>query len=240
MELVLTIIAGLGVLLFLIGYLAFVMAGFRHHFVTGIIAALPVLNIVTVPALWHRTSKRLMLSVLGLIIVAISWFLGADTKIKKLLFKTANNNSQVIMSKNNGMRFPSAQNDSLASQGNMTELSKTATGTVATHRAKEQTSSMTPFANQQRFIDESNMQMLPAEALYRLSFEPVPVDRISTLNGRIIEITLNTHKVYEGKVTNVSNSSVLLLSGNSISIENEFPIANIKQLRLMVKKGIDK
>jgi len=64
MELAFTIIAGLGALLILFSYLGFVFAGFRHHFVTGIISALPVLNIVTVPALWPKARKKIIISFL--------------------------------------------------------------------------------------------------------------------------------------------------------------------------------
>ena len=83
MELAFTILAGLGAFLILIGYLGFVFAGFRHHFVTGIISALPVLNIVTVPALWPKAGRKVVTSILGIIIVLASWFLGANTGIPK-------------------------------------------------------------------------------------------------------------------------------------------------------------
>lgn len=85
MELGLTILAGLGALLFLIGYLGFVFVGFKHHFVTGLISALPVFNIVTVPALWRKTSRKVIISAIGLVIFIASWFLGANTGIQNLI-----------------------------------------------------------------------------------------------------------------------------------------------------------
>ncbi len=85
MELGLTILAGLGALLFLIGYLGFVVAGFKHHFVTGLISALPVFNIVTVPALWRKASRKVISSAIGLVLVIASWFLGANTGIQNLI-----------------------------------------------------------------------------------------------------------------------------------------------------------
>lgn len=232
MEITLTIIAALGALLFLIGYLAFVVAGFRQNFITGIISALPVLNIVTVPALWHKTSKKLMISVLGIAITTASWFFGADANIKKLLFHS-NNADMRNVGMNTGANISSP---TINVSQNVKQGSRQVVGTTVI-RPSDETVSAGPFANtQRRLIDESEMQELPKRALYKLAFEAVPVNKVKTLKGRIIQLISNKNKLIEGRISRVSNSSVFLHSGRTISIENEFPIANIKQLRLMVKR----
>lgn len=232
MEITLTIIAALGALLFLIGYLAFVVAGFRQNFITGIISALPVLNIVTVPALWHKTSKKLMISVLGIAITTASWFFGADANIKKLLFHS-NNADMRNVGMNTGANISSP---TINVSQNVKQGSRQVVGTTVI-RPSDETVSAGPFANtQRRLIDESEMQELPKRALYKLAFESVPVNKVKTLKGRIIQLISNKNKLIEGRISRVSNSSVFLHSGRTISIENEFPIANIKQLRLMVKR----
>lgn len=232
MEITLTIIAALGALLFLIGYLAFILAGFRQNFITGIISALPVLNIVTVPALWHKTSKKLMISVLGIAITTASWFFGADANIKKLLFHS-NNADMRNVGMNTGANISSP---TINVSQNVKQGSRQVVGTTVI-RPSDETVSAGPFANtQRRLIDESEMQELPKRALYKLAFESVPVNKVKTLKGRIIQLISNKNKLIEGRISRVSNSSIFLHSGRTISIENEFPIANIKQLRLMVKR----
>ncbi len=235
MEITLTIIAALGALLFLIGYLAFVVAGFRQNFITGIISALPVLNIVTVPALWHKTSKKLMISVLGIAITTASWFFGADANIKKLLFHS-NNADMRNVGMNAGTNASQSTGLGVNLSQNVKQGSRQVVGTTVI-RPLDETVSAGPFANtQRRLIDESELQELPKRALYKLAFESVPVNKVKTLKGRIIQLISNKNKLIEGRISRVSNSSIFLQSGRTISIENEFPIANIKQLRLMVKR----
>lgn len=234
MELALIIIAGFGILLFLIGYLAFILAGFRQNFVTGIISALPVLNIVTVPALWHKASKKLMISVLGVIMVATSWFLGADTKIKSLLFHSNNTGIQASMG---GTRYQGGMQNATPSSNVAQAPQQVVGSTVIRPLIDDAETAANPFANIQRMIDESEMLELPLKALYKLSFENIPVNKVTTLKGRVIQLIAKDNQVIEGRISNVTNNSIFLQSGRAISVENEFPIANIKQLRLMVKKS---
>jgi len=95
MELALTIIAGLGALLFLVSYLSYVASGFKHHFVTGIISALPVLNIVTLPSLWDKSRGKFVIGFIGLVIAAAAWLLGADKGFQNILSKSPSNRQSV-------------------------------------------------------------------------------------------------------------------------------------------------
>jgi len=210
MELAFTILASLGALLILIGYLGFVIAGFRHHFVTGIISALPVLNIVTVPALWPKAGRKVVTSLLGIIIVVASWFLGANTGIQKYvgMFKGNKQATQTVIT------APSINNS-----------------TASTNTPSSSSAQVIPSAaNSQRTIDESKMQQLPMKALYRMSFEIIPVDKIQSLNNRVVKIITTNGDQLEGRITNISASSIVIQN-------NELPIANIKQISLMVKKA---
>ena len=87
MEIALVAVAGIGVLLFLYSYLAYILAGFKHHPVTGIIAILPILNIVTLPSLWHLTGRKLIIGFLGLLLAGGSWYFGAEQSFNNLLAK---------------------------------------------------------------------------------------------------------------------------------------------------------
>ena len=74
---------------------------------------------------------------------------------------------------------------------------------------------------------------LPTKALYTMSFEIVPINKINTLQGRIVQITdINNEKI-EGRIKTVTQSSVILDG----LFENELPVASIKELRMMVKKS---
>ena len=238
MELVLTITAGLGVLLFLTGYLAFVLAGFRHHFVTGLISVLPVLNIVTVPSLWHKTSKKLMISVLGIAIFAASWFFGADANIKRLLFNSGvGKNNQVSARQQGGNQHATLAAPSISVNQTVKQIVGT---TVIRPSNDDEEEAAMPFANIQRLVNDNELQALPARALYRLSFEEVPVDKLKTLKNRIVQLVTNKNELLEGRISRVSENSIFLQSGGEISVENEFPVANIKHLRLMIKKAVVK
>jgi len=220
MELALTIVAALGALLFIIGYLAFVLAGFRHHFVTGIISVFPVLNIVTIPALWHKVGKKVILSFIGAAIVAGSWFMGADKGINNLVAMLKGDAPQETVIASSSSQSTGTQSTSIS---NTVKIAPADSGEMAS-----------PYLAKQRQLDESRMQGLPPRALYRMSFDDVPVNQIKSLKGRVIQLITNDHELFEGRVNSVSNSSVIIQSG---SIANELPLANIKQLRLMVKKA---
>jgi hypothetical protein len=87
MEIGLVALAGIGLLLFLYSFLAYIIAGFKHHPVTGLISMLPVLNIVTLPSLWHLTGRKLIIGFIGLLIAIGSWVMGAEQGFNNLVSK---------------------------------------------------------------------------------------------------------------------------------------------------------
>ena len=78
MELAVLTITSIGVFLFSISYIKFAYEGFKHHFVTGLLALIPVVNIIALPTLWDRTRSILMVGLVGIIAAIIAWFAGAD------------------------------------------------------------------------------------------------------------------------------------------------------------------
>jgi len=208
-ELVLTIILGIGVLLFLVSYLTYIVTGFKHHFVTGVIAALPVLNVVTLPSLWDKGRGKFLMGLVGLVLAGGAWILGANKTVNNYLAHRNNTSPEtVIRSTDNTQRI--VTNKGAASNNNLTS----------------------PRA-QYNSIDESKMLGLPSKALYSMHFDPVPVNKISTLQGRIVKITNQQNEEIEGRIKAVSASSVVVEG----EYENEIPIATIKQVLLMVKKA---
>jgi hypothetical protein len=78
MELAVLTITAIGIFLFSISYFKFAYEGFRHHFITGLLALLPVINLIALPTLWDRTRSMLVVGLVGLIAAIIAWFAGAD------------------------------------------------------------------------------------------------------------------------------------------------------------------
>jgi len=78
MELAVLTITAIGIFLFSISYIKFAYEGFKHHFVTGLLALVPVINIIALPTLWDRTRSMLMIGLVGLVAAIAAWFAGAD------------------------------------------------------------------------------------------------------------------------------------------------------------------
>ena len=212
MQLALLILAGLGALLFIISFLGYVISGFRHHFVTGLIATLPVLNIITLPSLWHKSSRKFIVGLIGLIIFIGAWFLGADKGIQNLLSRQVSSVSKevVVIS---------------AAPSNSNQQSTTTNEAVV--------ESLPIKSNRSQSLNEGDMLDLPKKALYKMGFDIVPVSQINTLQGRIVQITKTDNTQIEGRIKSISPGSVILDG----LFENELPLASIKQLKLMVKKA---
>lgn len=214
MQLALIILAGLGALIFILCFLGYVISGFRHHFVTGLIAILPVLNIVTLPSLWDKNSRKFLFGLFGLIIAFGSWFMGADKGIQDLLSRGNDLTNEQVTSSSVLSNTSSVNTQSATISNN---------ATVTTIEKPKRISS----------YNESKMFELPKQALYKLNFDVVPVNQINSLQGRIVQITNNQNEIVEGRIKRFAPGSVVLDG----LFENELPIASIKQLKLMVKKS---
>lgn len=183
MQLALTILAGFGALLFIFSFLAYVVSGFKHHFVTGLIAALPVLNIVTLPSLWDKNSGKFFAGFIGLIITAGAWFMGADEGVQNLVSRQGfSNNREIVVA--------TASNNSPQTSGTATSRS--------------------PKKINNTVFNESKMTDLPNKALYKMGFDVVPVSKIGALQGRIVQIIKTNNEQVEGRIKRISASSVVL------------------------------
>ena len=204
MQLALTILAGFGALLFIICFLGYVFAGFKHHFVTGLISMLPVLNIVTLPSLWDKNSRKFLLGFVGLIVASGAWFMGADKGFHNIVSRGSNANNDVVV-------VSSAPRSAIANPAPVNNSVNNISGSY----------------------DEEDMFELPSKALYKLGFDIVPINQISSLQGRIVQITKKDNELIEGRVKSIAPGSVTVDG----LFENELPIASIKELKLMVKKA---
>lgn len=71
----------LGLLLIAGAYLFIVFRSFQNHFVTGLLALLPVVNLLIVFIMWRDMRYGFYLSILGLMLAGSAWYLGADKQL---------------------------------------------------------------------------------------------------------------------------------------------------------------
>lgn len=210
MELAVLAAAAIGLLLFVISYLKFAFEGFRYHLITGLLALIPVVNLIALPTLWDRTIRMLVVGVIGLVIAVAAWFLGAG----KTFHAYWGNSQQQIAA-------PAA--------GNSTPI---ATAPVSAGAA----ATVTPdVANQ--VSEDRLLSLLPSKALYRLDFESASTDQIKTLTGRIVRITAADHTVTDGRIQSVTPSSVFIEQSGDGQIAYEMMLSNIKSVEVMVKRA---
>lgn len=210
MELAVLIAAAIGILLFAISYLKFAFEGFRYHLITGLLALIPVVNLIALPTLWDRTYRMLLVGIVGLIITAGAWFLGA------------------------GKTFQSYWG---GSQAQLATTSATTSNTpIATAPVNSvNTASAVPSVNTS--TNDRLLSLLPSKALYRLDFESASPDQIKTFTGRIVRITSADHTVTDGRIQSVTPSSVFIEQSGDGQIAYEMMLSNIKSIEVMVKKA---
>ena len=210
MEIAVLIAAIIGITLFIISYLKFAFEGFRFHFITGLLALIPVLNLIALPTLWDRTNKWLIFGLIGLVVAAGAWFAGAGNTFKT--YWSGRPNTAAISS------------PSIAVNGAPMAISNGANNAVNTQ---------TVVTNPQATV----LSQLPSKAMYRLDFESAPADKIQAFVGRIVRITDVDHNVTDGRITSVTPSSAFIEQSGDGQIAYEMMLSNIKSIKVMVKKA---
>lgn len=69
----------------LLGYLLVVRAGFRREFIWGVLNLVPVVSLAFVALYWQQARLGFLISILGLVVVAIALYGGADARLKREL-----------------------------------------------------------------------------------------------------------------------------------------------------------
>ena len=225
MEIMLTIIAVIGGLLFIFSYLKFVLSGFRYHPVTGFIALIPVVNLITLPTLMDsKLVRTIILGLLGLILAVGAWFLGADKSLQKHI-STLRGEPTIISSSKQELMGESKGARVSTSDTAITEKTTTSENTT------EKTAPKTQGTPQSVYFE-----ILPKQALYSMEFIETSVQQINTLKGRIVRITSTSNTIIEGQIQNIEKGSVFISKNGEGNIAYEMLIGNIKQLLVMVKR----
>ena len=222
MEIALTLAAVLGGLFFIFSYLKFALTGFRYHPVTGLLALIPVLNLITLPTLLDGKLIRVILfGIFGLILAIGAWFLGADKTLQHHI-STLRGQPMLISSDEQKQASLSANDPKTAQQN--TNASKN-------NSSEANASGVEAIAPQSVYISD-----LPKQALYSMEFIDAPVQQINTLEGRTVRIITRKDSITEGRVQKATPSSVFITKKGSKNIAHEMLISNIKQLQVLVKR----
>jgi len=207
MEIAVLIAAIIGITLFVISYLKFAFEGFRFHVITGLLALIPVLNLIALPTLWDRTYRMLIVGVIGLVVAVAAWFAGAGNTFQSYWGGKQNTASISTTARTNSVSTPNIDNSAASSSQVVVE----AQDTVLTR--------------------------LPNKAMYRLDFESVPSNEIKSLTGRIVRITDVDHNVTDGRITSVTPSSAFIEQSGDGQIAYEMMLSSIRSIEVMVKKA---
>ncbi|MCK5917973.1 MAG: hypothetical protein KAG34_06090 [Cocleimonas sp.] len=231
MENALSIIVVLGGLLFIYSFIKYALTGFRYHPITGLLALIPVVNIITLPTLMDGKIIRLILfGLLGLLFAIAAWFLGAEKSIYQHVSalrgqsvpvsstRIATGSEQNIMGSGANVLTPSAQSTDLIKNNGSTE-------TIVTG------------SNMQIVPKSVHLVNLPKKALYNMLFIDAPVKQLSTLQGRTVRIVTNEDSVVEGRLQKTSSSSVFISKTGDGNTAYEMLISNIKKIQVLIKRS---
>lgn len=198
MESILGIASLIGFGLLLIGYLLIVIASFKHHFVTGIIGMIPVLNLLVIPSTWHRASLGFILGTVGLIIGLGTWFGGGSSYVYQLL----------------------SMPDKAPTKSEIVEKAEEKTIKSVSLAGKEQTPEADePPAENPLIRKKGVIVPLPDKPLYRLVYETIEQDDLDDLKGDYIRVTDELLAQYEGKLLSLGDDRlVLLIAGKNTTL----------------------
>lgn len=256
----------LGVVLLVIAWLIVIIAGFRNHVITGLVALVPVLNWLIMPSIWHRAGKWALVGLFGFLLAVGAWLLGG---VEQLTQHTKNFSAQVNLPSANASSAtaPASAAAPLVPAVVEAKASTPATAVVtvsippAAHTgnapapnqvAKQAT--MTPLAlpgvppatvGIPKVAAESNTpapplaptQDLPSVALYQLIFEEVEIGQLKSSQGKYVRITQKDGQKREGKVQ--------AATGDEITLEERIEkgtatlpirLSTVQQAAIMVRK----
>lgn len=171
----------IGVLLFVASWLRVIFAGFGHHFVTGIVSAVPVINLLILPGIWHKVYGWVFTGIIGLLVAIGSWYAGAEEHVYRYAHES-------------GISLPGP-----VAEG---ELDDTREHTPSAQSIV--TDEDTPAA------PLAPGQVLPKKALYKMTYQKVAINSLGDYIGHYARITRTDHKTFEGKVLGLADGGIMV------------------------------
>ena len=229
MEYLLIIAFAIGLLLFLLGWLRVIIAGFMHHFITGIVSIIPVLNVLVLPSVWHQVYGWVMAGFIGLILAIATWFAGADKQV-------------TVYAKQAGFNLPSPTTTSsspIAASGDLPKSQQTVEVQLPTTKLSNTNSANTPATSN---VTTTTAAMttgkeLPKSALFSMAYKTVETNQLGNYQGQYIRLTQKDRQRYEGKLVSVeSNTLTIERRVNGGLFEHKVSFADIVSSEVMTRE----
>jgi hypothetical protein len=223
MELALSIALLAGVILFSIGLIIVVLAGFKHHFFTGIIAMIPFLNIIILPSVWHRAYIGVYIGMIGGLLTLVSWYGGGNQYL-------------AIEAEKFGFNLPNASHHAVSSQIKPSSY-QASLPTVSNNKMNITPVEKKPTAPKQTHISDyvGDIKELPKQALYHLIFEVIEDNETAGLTDEYISLQKRNGDILEGKVLESSSTYLVIEHGTSQRLK--IKAKNISKLEQLVKRS---
>lgn len=215
MEYVLLGVLLLGVALFLLGWL--VMAGlcFQRHPVTGLVALIPGVNVLTLPAMWHRVGGWVITSFIGVLLAAVAWFAGANQHVYRHAQAMGMNVSAPVSAAAQTVAIP-------AEAAPVTHTIDIPPNARAEQPALAAAAPTTPAPAPEPKPEDvlAGAKSLPSSALYHVVFKPLELGKLSSNVGQYVRITQKDGRKREGKLVTASANDIGLeerLEGGTVT-----------------------
>lgn len=264
MEYVLIGALGLGILLFVIGWLVVVANGFQRHPVVGLLSLIPGVNLLVLPSLWYRVSGWVITGFVGVLLALGAWFSGADEHLYKQAQSLgmnvappapeAESSEPAPQSVTHTIEIPAAARSKPAT----TEPAQAAVPAVATEalalppadakpvetsvpvqaaapaEAAPPQAAPTPTTPAAPLAPDKD---LPANALYHIVFKKIAVDKLADTQGQYVRVVQKDGTSREGKVHTSSGAEILLeerMDGGSVT--HTIKLDSIREASIMTRE----
>lgn len=289
MEYVLPAVLVFGILLFVIGWLVVIVTGVNRHPFTGILALIPGLNVLILPSIWHRVGGWVITSVVGVLLAAGAWFMGAGDQLAHHLQRFGVNIGTPAASAPAVPTPPNAAPAAAPPTANVQNLSippNTAATAPAPPAATTPPAETTPLAlpaasstaptapataTQTLALPAAAVsavgsattpppapatvpvpsaaapatplpptEELPANALYRLEFKPIELNKLSETEGKYVRLTQKDGRKREGKVQTVTDTEITLEERADGGVASRpLKLNDVRQAAVMMKSQDD-
>lgn len=230
MEYVLLGVLLLGAVLFLLGWLVMVVLCFQRHPVTGLVALIPGVNLLTLPAMWHRVGGWVITSFIGVLLAAVAWFAGANQQVYRQAQAMGMNVSVPANTASQTVAIPAEA----APVTHTIDIPSSARSEQPAVAAAATTPAPVPAPEPKPADVLAGAKSLPSNALYHVVFKPIELGKLSSNIGQYVRITQKDGRKREGKLVTTSANEIGLeerLNGGMVT--RALKTADIREAALM-------
>jgi hypothetical protein len=217
----------IGLLLFLLSWLRVIIAGFAHHFLTGIVAMVPVLNVLVLPSVWHQVYGWVMAGFIGLLLAIATWFAGADKQVYQYAQQA-------------GIQLPVRKASEPVASGNLpvhqdaVEVRLPINGQAST--ASTQATNDDP-SQPAAPLPTPTGKDLPKTALFSMSYKKVEPKQLSAYQGQYIRLAQKDRRQYEGKLLSTDADGLTIERRvNGGLVEHKVSFGDIVSSEVMIRE----